>query len=62
VFVEEVKGQTVSWFNAANLSQEKHMNTGISKQNSKPTPEKITETHVNLNQKTLYDLSTAMHG
>jgi rubrerythrin len=38
------------------------MNTGISKQNAKATAVKITETHVNLNQKTLYDLSTAMHG
>lgn len=38
------------------------MNAEISKQNAKATAEKIVETHVNLNQKTLYDLSTAMHG
>ena len=38
------------------------MNTGISKQNAKATAEKIAKSHVNLNQKTLYDLSTAMHG
>jgi rubrerythrin len=57
-----VKGQTVSWFSAANPFQEIHMNTGISKENAKATTEKTTETHVTLNQKTLYDLSTAMHG
>jgi rubrerythrin len=63
VFVqEEVKGQTVSWFSAANLFQEKHMNPGASKQNATATAQRTTETHGTLNQKTLYDLSTAMHG
>jgi rubrerythrin len=57
-----VKGQTVSWFSAANLFQEKHMNPGASKQNATATAKKTTETHVILDQKTLYDLSTAMHG
>ena len=38
------------------------MNTGISKQNATATTEKTTKTHMSLDQKTLYDLSTAMHG
>jgi rubrerythrin len=38
------------------------MNTGVSKQNATATAEKTTETHGILDQKTLYDLSTAMHG
>jgi rubrerythrin len=58
---EEVKGQTVSWFSAANLFQEKHMNPGASK-NAAATAQKTTETQGTLNQKTLSDLSTAMHG
>src|ERR1700693_918092 len=58
---DEVKGQAVSWFSAANLFQEKHMNPGATKQDATATAQKTTETHGTLNQKTLYDLSTAMH-
>lgn len=38
------------------------MNTGVSKQNATATAEKTSETHGILDRKTLYDLSTAMHG
>ena len=38
------------------------MNTGVSKQNATATTEKITETHETFDQKTLDNLSTAMHG
>jgi rubrerythrin len=39
-----------------------HMNTGVSKQKATATAEKTTETHGTLDQKTLDNLSTAMHG
>jgi len=38
------------------------MNSGVSKQNPTVTAEKTTETHGTLGQKTLDNLSTAMHG
>ncbi|MFY9733313.1 MAG: ferritin family protein [Candidatus Acidiferrales bacterium] len=38
------------------------MNTGVSKQNATPTAEKAIETRETLDQKTLANLSTAMHG
>jgi rubrerythrin len=38
------------------------MNTGVSKQSTTATAKKTTETHGTLNQKTLDNLSTAMHG
>ncbi len=38
------------------------MNTGVSKQNATATAEKTTETHGTLDQKTMDNLSTAMHG
>ena len=38
------------------------MNPGASKQNATATVQKTTETRATLNQRTLYDLSTAMHG
>jgi rubrerythrin len=38
------------------------MNTGASKQNATATAKKTTETNGTLNQKTLDNLSTAMHG
>jgi hypothetical protein len=38
------------------------MNTGVGKQNATRTAKKTTETHGTLDQKTLDNLSTAMHG
>ena len=38
------------------------MNTGVGKQNATHTAKKTTETHGTLDQKTLDNLSTAMHG
>jgi hypothetical protein len=38
------------------------MHTGVSKQNAAATATKTTGTHGTLDQKTMDDLSTAMHG
>jgi rubrerythrin len=50
------------WFSARNLFQEEHMNTGVSKQSATATAKKTIETQRTLDQKTLDNLSTAMHG
>ncbi len=44
------------------IFQEIHMNTGVARQNATVTAKKTTEAERNLDQKTLENLSTAMHG
>jgi len=56
------RNKNVSRICANNLFKEIHMNTGVGKQNATATAEKTSELQKTLDQETLDNLSTAMHG